>query len=132
MGWPVTIPEDKAVVAQTAIQRYLDDERIEDIAKGYGVTDKRLYQLLLETHEEQWKQAQVAHAVSRLQACEDELKGAKNMLEIARAREAARIAQWKLERLCRRIYGTDAPPTAGQGTVAIQINFNHAKPEPQE
>jgi hypothetical protein len=38
------------------------------------------------------------------------------MLEVARATNAAKIAQWELERVCRRIYG-DAPPV--QVTVNI-------------
>ena len=44
-----------------------------------------------------------------------------NGVDLARARESLRSAQWDLERVCRRIYGQDAPPNAAQ---AVQININ--------
>jgi hypothetical protein len=43
------------------------------------------------------------------------------MLSLSRARERLKAAQWDLERVCRRIYGQDAPP---QGVNAVQININ--------
>ena len=52
---------------------------------------------------------------------ENELDGATNALDITRARERLRAAQWDLERVCRRIYGQDAPPA---GVNAVQININ--------
>ena len=47
----------------------------------------------------------VALTLARLRACEAQL----------------RAAQWDLERVCRRIYGQDAPPA---GSAAVQININ--------
>jgi hypothetical protein len=127
MGWPVTVKEeDRPVVAQTAIQRYLDGERIEDIAPTYGLSAKRLYAYLTEHAEAEWKSAQVGASLERLEEAKTEMNAATTMQDVARAREKARLAQWDLERVCRRIYGSDAPATLGQGTVTISINLNAA------
>jgi hypothetical protein len=45
---------------------------------------------------------------------------AANPLDLARAREQLRGAQWDLERVCRRIYGQDVAQVA----QAVQVNIN--------
>ena len=106
------------------LQRYLSDETTEQIAGSYGVTRQALGQYLLKTAEAEWKDAQVARAIARKEKAEDDLEDATktpDMLSLSRARERLRAAQWDLERVCRRIYGQDAPP---QGVSAVQININ--------
>ena len=106
------------------LQRYLSDETTEQIAGSYGVTRQALGQYLLKTAEAEWKDAQVARAIARKEKAEDDLEDATktpDMLSLSRARERLRAAQWDLERVCRRIYGQDAPP---QGVNAVQININ--------
>ena len=124
MPWPVTLPAaQRPAIAKQSLERYLDGERIADIAMSLSVTDKRLYQLLLEHVEDDWKNAQVATALARYEQAKEEMDRASTMLEVARAREAARIAQWDLERVCRRIYGQDAQTVLGQGLITINIGI---------
>ena len=113
----------KDVDPKTILQRYLSDESTKDIALSYGVTSQALSGFLLRTAEQEWKNAQVARAIARKEAAEDQLDSNKPLdaLGIARARERLRAAQWDLERVCRRIYGQDAPPA---GVNAVQININ--------
>jgi len=76
---------------------------------------------MLKHAESEWKDAQVVKAMKRKEDAEDLLETATNALDLTRARELLRSAQWDLERVCRRIYGQDAPP---QGVNAVQININ--------
>lgn len=110
------------------LQRYLSDESTKDIAASYGITRQALGQFLLKTAEDEWRTAQVARAIARKEAAEDELEDAQktpDALSLARTREKLKAAQWDLERVCRRIYGQDQPP-AGAAQVAIQINLRRS------
>jgi hypothetical protein len=111
----------KDIDPKTVLERYLSDESTKDIAASYGVTRQAIGLFLLRTAEEQWKEAQVARAIARKESAEDDLEIAPDALALARARERLRAAQWDLERVCRRIYGQDAPPA---GVNAVQININ--------
>lgn len=117
------------------LQRYLSDESTKDIAGSYGVTRQALGQFLLRTAEQDWKDAQVARAIARKEAAQDTLdkmgeqirtadREGREMLtlSLAHVKEQLKSAQWDLERVCRRIYGQDAPP-AGAGAVQININL---------
>ena len=106
------------------LQRYLSDETTKEIAASYGVTRQALGQYLLKVAESEWKEAQVARALARKESAEDDLEDAEktpDMLSLSRARERLKAAQWDLERVCRRIYGQDAPPAHAN---AVQININ--------
>jgi hypothetical protein len=92
---------------QQVLQRYLSDESTSVIAADYGVTRQALGQFLLKYAEEDWKEAQVARAIARKEKAEDGLESAQDPLELAKARELLKAAQWDLERVCKRIYGQD-------------------------
>jgi predicted DNA-binding protein YlxM (UPF0122 family) len=117
------------------LQRYLSDESTKDIAKSYGVTRQALGQHLLKHAEAEWKEAQVARAISRKESAEDALdeisakiEGADKeerdrlTLTVSLARERLKAAQWDLERVCRRIYGQDVTPDQ-LGRVSITLNI---------
>lgn len=119
---------------KTILARYLSDESTKDIAQSYGVTRQALGQYLLKTAETEWKEAQVARAVARREAEIDRIDAIQNAIATADQEDRARLklslacaersldaAQWDLERVCRRIYGQDAPAQVGQ---AVQININ--------
>jgi len=108
---------------KTVLQRYLSDESTKDIAATYGVTRQALNQFLIRSAEQEWKDAQIARAIARKESAEDALDSESPLdaLALARTRERLRAAQWDLERVCRRIYGQDAPPVGAQ---AVQININ--------
>ena len=87
--------------------RYLSDESTSVIASDYGVTRQALGQFLLRHAEEDWKEAQVARAIARKEKAEDAIETASDPLQLAKARELLKAAQWDLERVCRRIYGQE-------------------------
>lgn len=111
----------KAADPKDVLNRVLQEESTKDIAASYGVTRSALNQWLLTHAEADWKAAQVIRASKRKEEAEEALETADDALSLARAREKLRAAQWDLERVCRRIYGQDAPPA---GTQAVQININ--------
>ena len=100
---------------------YLAEKSTKEIAEGYGVTRSALNQWLLKTVEDDWKQAQVLKALKRKEDAEDAIETAPDALSLARARESLKAAQWDLERVCRRIYGTDQPPETGRVTISLNL-----------
>jgi hypothetical protein len=57
------------------------------------------------------------------------MERADNSLDLARARELLKAAQWDLEKVCRRIYGQDVQ--ADQlGKVNIVLNIGQQRSEP--
>jgi hypothetical protein len=111
----VSSPKPQAVIAEglagqepkTILLRYLSDESTSVIAADYGVTRQALGQYLLRHAEEDWKEAQVARAIARKEKAEDSIESAEDPLQLAKARELLKAAQWDLERVCKRIYGQD-------------------------
>jgi predicted DNA-binding protein YlxM (UPF0122 family) len=133
------LPALRGADPKQVLQRYLSDESTKDIAASYNVTRQALGQFLLKHAEADWKDAQVARAIARKEQADDDLDaiGSKIAtadkeerdrltLSLAHARERLRSAQWDLERVCRRIYGQDAPPA----TAAVQINIGIRRGEP--
>ena len=89
------------------IARYLADENTKDIAKSLGVHRSALNQHLLKFAKEDWVCAQAARAITRKEQAEEDLASSVDSLSLARAREVLRSAQWDLERVARRIFGTN-------------------------
>lgn len=111
----------KNVSPQEVLDRYLAEETSTEIAASLGVTRAALSYWLLEVAESEWKSAQLVKAIRRKEDADSLIDTASNPLDLARARESLRSAQWDLERVCRRIYGQDQPANLGQ---AVQININ--------
>jgi DNA-binding transcriptional regulator YdaS (Cro superfamily) len=109
----------KKVDPKDVLDRVLSEESTKEIAASLGVTRSALNQWLLINAETEWKAAQYIRAAKRKDEAEEELETAPDALSLARAREKLRAAQWDLERVCRRIYGQDAPPAS----AAVQINI---------
>lgn len=99
------IPADeRAKIAETVLDRYIQGEQVAHIAPEYNVSDVTIYALLLREHESAWKDIQTARALARLETAQDKLESAADALSLARARELLRSAQWELERLLNRLY----------------------------
>ncbi len=114
--------EKRAEVLQSVLNRALNDEKIADIAKEIGISHSGINQALLKYSEEDWKSVQAARALTELQNAEQELETAPDAVTVSRARERLRSAQWQLERLHRRLFGTDQPNTqANQVNIVIGI-----------
>jgi hypothetical protein len=90
---------------QEVIARYFRDESTAVIAQSLGVHRSALHQWLIRNCEQDWRDAQVARAITALEQAKDDLAIAADPLSLARAREALRSAQWELERLFSRLYG---------------------------
>jgi predicted transcriptional regulator len=103
------------------LQRYLAEETGAQIAESLGVTRAALSYFMIKHAEQEWRDAQVTKALQRKEKAEDLMDRADNALDLTRAREQLRSAQWDLERVCRRIYGQDSVPSGGN---AVQININ--------
>jgi ribosome biogenesis GTPase A len=110
----------KDVDPRDILDRYLKEETSTQIAASYGVTKSALSFFMLKHAEEQWKEAQVIKALTRKENAERQLEEADNALDLARGRELLRAAQWDLERVCRRIYGQDAPAQLAQVVINVQ------------
>ena len=110
----------KDVDPKDILERFLAEESGEQIARSYGVTRAALSLFMLKHAEQDWKDAQLTKAIVRKEKAEDLMDRADNPLDLTRAREQLRSAQWELERVCRRIYGQDVP----QLSQAVQININ--------
>lgn len=115
-------PEERKALGLEIIQRYLTGESTATIAESYGVHRTALGQLMLKHCEEDWKEAQVARAIASKEAAEDDLEdktATPDALSLARARERLKAAQWNLEKLCRRLYGQDAPNVQVAASITI-------------
>ena len=104
------------------LQRYERGERIDAIANELGCTNKAVYRHLLLNAPEEWQAYQASHVLDEHQRWSEAVYRAPDALELARAREGLKAAQWQLERLCKRLYGSHTEPET-RGTIAIQINF---------
>lgn len=111
----------KNVKPEDILARYLAEETSTEIAKSLGVTKAALSYFMLKHAENEWKDAQVVKALTRKELAEQRLETADNPLDLARGRELLKAAQWDLERVCRRIYGQDAPPA--HASLSISLNF---------
>lgn len=95
---------ERATIAHTVLDRYINGEQVANIAPTFGVSDVTIYALLLREHEAAWKDIQTARALARLERAQDALRLATDALSLARERELVRSAQWELERLLARLY----------------------------
>ena len=116
-------PQGKEELMRSVIARYLTGERVEDLAKEYGCSRWTLNQALVTHAEEAWRDAQCARAVARLADAEDMLDNARDAFDLAKGREILKSAQWQLERVYRRIYGTDNP-NLNQPAIHISIGID--------
>lgn len=103
------------------LERIRSGESVRDIAASMSVHPITIYTLLLRQAPEQWKETAAAMALQRLEKAEEELEIAADQTAVARARSLAEISRWKLERLLRRYFGTDALPAGGQVSISIGL-----------
>lgn len=109
------------------VERVLDGETMGDIAAQYRIGPKRLYKLVAANAEDAWKSAQIAKCLMTLDDAEQDLSQARDIVELGSARERLKSAQWQLERLHRRLFGSEQSKTDGQ---LVQINIEiHRDPK---
>ena len=113
----------RAQIAQQVLSRYLHGEQVAAMALELETSDVTLYALLLRDHENEWKDAQIARALARLERENSNLEVAPTPLSLARARELVRSAQWELERLLSRIYAQKQEHTVTGPAPMFQITI---------
>ena len=96
---PVTLDADEV------LKEYLTEGKTSGIAARYGIRRSALTRWLRHTKPEQWKEIQVIRALCTKEDGEQGLYDAETALNLARARELIRSAQWDLERLDSATFG---------------------------
>lgn len=90
--------------ADAILQRYLFADTSSQVARELGVRRSTLSQWLRDTCPEKWHAVQVIRADLRKEDGDSGIYGARDALDLARARELLRSAQWDLERLDPKNY----------------------------
>ena len=122
--WRNVSPEERTEKLQAVIARVVNDESIKDIAESMGMSRSALNMALLEYAEDDWRRAQVARALTRLdraRGLREELwnnKGERTNEALTLARDEEKSAQWELERLLSRLYGTKQEVTHNHQVAA--------------
>lgn len=111
------------ITPESILDRYCAGEEISQIAKTLGVTPQAVNKMILANAPDQWQEHQAARALADLQDADLSLERAETMVDVARASARLRSHQWKLERVLRRIYGTDIPANL-QAAITINIGIN--------
>lgn len=115
------LPEPQRLKLLDAIlAHYENGASIYALAEQLGVNNATLYRNLKRYRLEDWKEVATSRYETEIEAAEKELREAPDALAVTRARERIASARWKLERLDRKNYGTDAPV----GGQAVQINIS--------
>lgn len=96
--------------------------RTAEIANSLGTTKEKLGFFLRKHSPEDWKEAQVIRELRRKEEAEDEIDAATDLLQLNKANAKLKSAQWRLERVCRRIYGETKEP---ENQRAVIINHRH-------
>lgn len=126
---------------QEVLNQYLAGKTSKQIAEENGITRQALQAWLLREDSQGWQVAQTVSAQEDLDEARDYRISLQARIETADreererlnialvcARDAEKSAQWRLERVCRRIYGQDAPPSS---VIPIQINIGISRAEQQ-
>jgi hypothetical protein len=122
---PIPQTKDKAL---QILQRYDSGEHIQDLAQELGISHQAAYKALIKYCHDDWKDSQAARALAEYEQAKAKLRmiwdmprADRDAVALACAREEVRTAQWELERLLRRLYGTDQPVSSGQVHINIGI-----------
>jgi transposase-like protein len=87
------------------VQRYIDGESIQDIAKDHQVAARTIYRWIMSELGDGYQQVVTNVLVGRVADADMALEQAADVCQIARAREQARFARMDLERRRPHLYG---------------------------
>ena len=111
-------PLAKPGALQAVLDAYELGEPITHIAKRLGISDQAVYRAILQNIPDQWQAYQSAKAISDLDKASDALDASKDNVAVSRTREQIKLAQWKLERTARSIYGDRQEVTVNAENMA--------------
>ena len=107
---------------EQALQLLEQGLSVPQIAKQLRIDSSNIYRHMLNSENiDKYVELQSAKSLAMLDNAEEEVETASDPHSLARGRERARLAQWRLERLMRRLYGQDQPVAAPP--VAIYLNL---------
>lgn len=115
--------EERHHIIQNTLERALNDEHLAEIAESFNLPRSVLNYNLLANACDEWRDTQVARAMTAKQVAQEAMDTAVDGLALAKAREQLKSAQWELEKLLRRLYGDDktAINVNAAGQVSIQV-----------
>jgi hypothetical protein len=111
--------EGRAEIADDILEKYRAGQEIKALAAAYGLSHTSVYELLLRTREEDYRAAQTARSLARLETARSDLEKAIDPIAINRAEKLVKTYQWELEKLARRLYGQSEQESPN----LIQINI---------
>ena len=104
------------------VQRYLNGESIQDIAKDHQVAARTIYRWMMSELGDNYQQAVTNVLVDRIAEADQMLMTAPDACQIARAREIARFARMDFERRRPHLYGQQKQQIAITGDN-VQVNL---------
>lgn len=117
----VGLPEaEREQLLDYVMVRAYEDKRLRDVAAELGLHRTSLNSALLRYREDAWRDLQVARALVDLEDADIDLDQASDAAAVNRARGKAHVAQFRLERLARRLFGADVSTSSGS-SVTINI-----------
>lgn len=108
---------------------FIEGKEAADIASYLGVSKNQLMHALRTRATDDWREAQVIRAIRRKEEAEDAIDAADNLFALRQAETKLKSAQWDLSRICRLIYGDDAPKEDTGQRVSITLNLGPVEPE---
>jgi len=99
-----TTLEERHDLVKQALQRYQGGELLENVANDIGVHKSTLYAWMLNEVPDQYKLVQKDALITRLAETYEKIESAKDQLDLARARELRRSAQWDAERRLSKLF----------------------------
>ncbi len=90
-----------SLTLDTAIQRYLNGESMQVLAKELGIARRTIYNWMMRRSggPEEWAALRQQALIARIAEADEELENASDPVRIARAREQCRFARMDYERL---------------------------------
>lgn len=115
----LTPAESRDAIISRAIPQIAEGKSIRAVAEDCGLATMTLYGIL-KTVPEKFREAQETGAVIKIEAAGEQLEGAKNHLEVSRAREIARYWFWVGERLVPRFAPRQEISGPGGGPIVLE------------
>jgi hypothetical protein len=106
----------------TIIQRYINGESIQAIAKDAQVARNTIYQWMHGIGDARYPELVTQAMIARMALADHQLDTAQSHEDIARAREACKFTRWDLERRRPRTWGVRAEITM-TGPAAIYLGL---------
>ena len=131
-----TTTEQRHDLVEKALVRYQGGELLEKVANDMGVSRATLYAWMLNEVPDQYKMVQKDALITRLAETYQKIEEATEQIDLARARELRRAAQWDAERRLSKLFAqkqevsVDVTHNIGDRLIAARSRvIDHAAPQ---